>query len=76
MIHAYGYVPNAVQTKHALLGIRLGASICPVVAIILGLVYLAIYPISKKFSLRIQDELAERRNQYAAQNAIGYTAKP
>lgn len=72
VIHAYGYVPNVAQTEHALLGIRLGASIYPTIALVLGLVCLAIYPIGKKLNLRIQDELTERRKQYAA--PIGATS--
>jgi hypothetical protein len=31
----------------------------------LGLVCLIIYPIGKKLNLRIQDELAQRRQQFA-----------
>ena len=31
----------------------------------LGLVCLAVYPIGKKLNLRIQDELAERRQKHA-----------
>jgi glycoside/pentoside/hexuronide:cation symporter, GPH family len=63
VIAAYGYVPNAAQTERALLGIRIDASICPAIALILGLVCVVIYPIGKKLNLRIQDELAERRRQ-------------
>jgi Na+/melibiose symporter-like transporter len=76
VIAAYGYVPNVVQTKHALLGIRLDASICPTVALLLGLVCVVIYPIGTKLNVRIHDELAERRKQYAAQNAIGAAPQP
>jgi Na+/melibiose symporter-like transporter len=70
VIDAYGYVPNVVQTERALLGIRLGASIYPAVALVFGVVCLAIYPIGKKLNLRIQDELVERRKQYASQTAV------
>ena len=65
VIDAYGYVPNVAQTEHALLGIRLGASVYPAIALGLVLVCLALYPIGKTLNLRIQDELAERRRQYA-----------
>ena len=34
-------------------------------ALALVIVCLAIYPIGKKLNLRIQDELTERRRQYA-----------
>jgi glycoside/pentoside/hexuronide:cation symporter, GPH family len=66
VIDAYGYVPNAVQTEHALLGIRLGASVYPAIALVFVIVCLVIYPIGKALNLRIQDELTERRKQYAA----------
>jgi Na+/melibiose symporter-like transporter len=65
VIEAYGYVPNVAQTEHALLGIRLGASVYPAIALALVLVCLAIYPIGKTLNVRIQDELTERRKQYA-----------
>jgi Na+/melibiose symporter-like transporter len=67
VIDAYGYVPNAVQTPHALLGIRLGASIYPGLMLCLVLVCLVIYPIGKSLNLRIQNELMERRKGYAGQ---------
>jgi Na+/melibiose symporter-like transporter len=65
VLDLYGYVPNVAQTGHALLGIRLGASVYPALAMALGLVCLIIYPIGKKLNLRIQDELAQRRQQFA-----------
>ena len=74
VIAAYGYVPNVAQTQHALLGIRLGASIYPGVALILGLGCLAIYPIGKALNLRIQDELTERRRKYAIPNSPAATS--
>jgi Na+/melibiose symporter-like transporter len=66
VINAYGYVPNVQQTPYALLGIRLGASVYPAIALGLVIVCLLIYPIGKGLNLRIQDELAERRRQYQA----------
>jgi Na+/melibiose symporter-like transporter len=63
---AYGYVPNVAQTQHALLGIRLGASLYPAIPLALGLVCLVIYPIGKTLNTRIQDELAERRRKYVS----------
>jgi len=73
VIDAYGYIPNVAQTEHALLGIRLGASIYPAIALVLGLICLAIYPIGKKLNLRIQDELLERRRNYESQGAAATT---
>src|SRR5215813_5951020 len=65
ILDVYGYVPNVAQTEHALLGIRLGASFYPALAMGLGLVCLVIYPIGKKLNLRIQEELIQRRQQFA-----------
>jgi Na+/melibiose symporter-like transporter len=65
IINVYGYIPNVAQTEHALMGIRLGASIYPSIALVVVLVCLAIYPIGKSLNLKIQDELTERRKQYA-----------
>jgi len=65
LIAAYGYVPNAVQSPHALLGIRLSATIYSALPFALGLVCLTLYPISKELNLRLQRELAERRRAYA-----------
>lgn len=65
VIEAYGYVPNVEQTERALLGIRLGASVYPALALGLVLVCLALYPIGKSLNLRIQAELADRRRRYA-----------
>jgi Na+/melibiose symporter-like transporter len=73
LLGAYGYVANVTQTPQALLGIRLTASVYP--AVFLGVVVasLLFYRIGKQLNLRIQDELAERRRQYAAAPA---TANP
>jgi Na+/melibiose symporter-like transporter len=65
IVNLYGYVPNAVQTERALLGIRLGASLYPALMLGLGIVCLVVYPIGKRLNQRIQDELAERRLKHA-----------
>lgn len=66
VIDYYGYVPNAVQTERALLGIRLGASVYPAVAMAFGLVCLACYRIGKSLNHQIQEELTERRKKFAS----------
>jgi GPH family glycoside/pentoside/hexuronide:cation symporter len=44
----YGYVPNAVQTPHALFGIRFFFAVVPVIAFVLALPLLIWYPINRK----------------------------
>jgi Na+/melibiose symporter-like transporter len=66
VISAYGYLPNVAQTERALLGIRLGASVYPAIAMALGLVCLANYKIGKNLNTQIHEELAERRKKFAA----------
>lgn len=65
IIGAYGYVPNVAQTEHALLGIRLGSSIYSAIPILIGLVCLAFYPITKAMNIQIQNELEARRKKFA-----------
>lgn len=64
LLATYGYVPNAVQSDHALFGIRMTASIFPAITFFIGVAALTFYGISKELNLRIQDELAERRKQF------------
>lgn len=64
LLAVYGYVPNAVQTEHALFGIRMTASVFPAITFFIGVVALGFYGISKKLNLQIQDELAERRKLF------------
>jgi Na+/melibiose symporter-like transporter len=65
LLSSYGYQANVAQTEHALLGIRMTISIYPTILYLIILGALCFYPISKKLNLQIQDELAERRRQYA-----------
>ncbi len=66
VLFGYGYKANAVQTEHALLGIRLTVSIFP--AVFLGIVVVCLfgYKITKVLNVQIQNELAERRKEYVA----------
>ncbi|HXU16548.1 MAG TPA: MFS transporter [Terriglobales bacterium] len=65
----YGYIPNVIQTERSLLGIRLGASIFPSIALTLVVVCLFVYPIGKSLNRKIQEDLTERRKTYATLNA-------
>jgi sugar (glycoside-pentoside-hexuronide) transporter len=64
LLDAYGYVPNAVQSTHALRGIRLAASIYPAIAFLLCAVCLTFYRIDKTLELEMSRELTERRNAF------------
>jgi Na+/melibiose symporter-like transporter len=65
VLSGFGYRANAVQTAHALLGIRLAISVLP--AILFGVVIACLvrYPIGRSLNIQIQDELAERRKTFA-----------
>ena len=60
----YGYVPNAVQSGEALLGIRMTASIYPAITFLIGVIALSFYGISRTLNVQIQNELAERRQNF------------
>jgi glycoside/pentoside/hexuronide:cation symporter, GPH family len=60
-----GYVPNVAQSLDAIRGIRLTVSVYPAIAIILCVVLLFIYGINKNVEDKMQDELADRRKNYA-----------
>jgi GPH family glycoside/pentoside/hexuronide:cation symporter len=64
LLDAYGYVPNAMQTEHALFGIRLTASIYPAIAFLACAVCLSFYRIDKTVELEMSRELTERRNTF------------
>jgi glycoside/pentoside/hexuronide:cation symporter, GPH family len=65
LLSQYGYVPNVAQSPEAIRGIRLTVSIYPALAILLCVVLLFIYGINKNVEDKMQDELAERRKNYA-----------
>jgi Na+/melibiose symporter-like transporter len=66
LLSGYGYVPNAAQTEHSLLGIRLCATIYSALPFFFAVLCLLAYPITKELALRIRDELIERRSKYAS----------
>jgi Na+/melibiose symporter-like transporter len=65
LLSGYGYIPNAVQTPTALEGIRMTISIYPSILFGIVIVCLLCYKIGKHLNLQIQDELAERRKNFA-----------
>lgn len=61
ILAAYGYVPNAAQSAHALDGIRLSASLFPAAGFLACLVCLLFYRIDRGLEVRITEELETRR---------------
>lgn len=61
----YGYMPNAVQTARALMGIRMTASVYAGLAFVATAVCLFFYPITREANRKIADDLTERRKGYA-----------
>ena len=66
LLSFYGYQPNAEQTAHALLGIRLIASVYAGAAFLAAAVCLLFYGISMKLNLTISHDLTERRKGYSS----------
>ena len=64
LLSAYGYVPNAVQSEHALYGIRLTASLFPAFAFLLCALCLYFYRIDKTLELEMSRELTQRRTSF------------
>jgi glycoside/pentoside/hexuronide:cation symporter, GPH family len=64
-LNYFGYVPNVVQTEHALFGIRLFYSVIPAAAILISLPLLIWYPITRKSHAVLVQELADRKKQAA-----------
>jgi len=65
LFSSYGYVPNALQTGRALMGIRLTASVYASLAFVATALCLLFYPITREANLKIADDLTERRKSYA-----------
>lgn len=70
LLEGYGYQANAAQTPAALQGIRMTISVYPAIFFAIVVVCLAFYKINKQLNIQIQDELAERRRNYASQNPV------
>jgi sugar (glycoside-pentoside-hexuronide) transporter len=65
LLSFFGYQSSGVQTDHALLGIRLIASVVSGAVFLAVAVCLLFYRIDKKLNLEISNELAERRKAFA-----------
>jgi GPH family glycoside/pentoside/hexuronide:cation symporter len=62
-LQLFGYVPNAVQTDHALFGIRLFFAVVPALVLIVSLPFLIWYPITRKSHAALVQELADRKDR-------------
>jgi GPH family glycoside/pentoside/hexuronide:cation symporter len=63
LLSGYGYQANAAQTPTALQGIRMLVSVYPAICLVIVVVCLVFYRITRPLNQQIQDELAERRRQ-------------
>jgi len=66
LLSLYGYQPNVAQTEHALLGIRLIASVYSGAAFLAAAVCLLFYGITMKLNMTISQDLSERRKGYSS----------
>ena len=66
LLSLYGFQSNAAQTEHALLGIRLIASVFSGAAFLVAAVCLIFYGINMKLNLTISHDLSERRKGFSA----------
>ena len=70
LLAAYGYSNDfAEQSEQTLLGIRLMVSIYPAVPLLIGVVCLFFYPITKQMNIQMAEELAERRKKLPVSTA-------
>jgi GPH family glycoside/pentoside/hexuronide:cation symporter len=57
VLTGFGYVPNAEQTPHSLLGIRLFFGLVPAVCICIAIPFLFKYPITRKSHAEVRQKL-------------------
>jgi glycoside/pentoside/hexuronide:cation symporter, GPH family len=65
LLSGYGYQANAAQTARALVGIRMTASVYPALFLVIVVLCLVFYRITRALNVQIQDELAARRARVA-----------
>jgi sugar (glycoside-pentoside-hexuronide) transporter len=68
LLSFYGYQSNVEQTAHALLGIRMIASVWAGAAFLACAVCLMFYGINMKMNLNISHDLSERRKGFSQEN--------
>ncbi|AHG92049.1 sugar (Glycoside-Pentoside-Hexuronide) transporter [Gemmatirosa kalamazoonensis] len=64
LLSGYGYVANAAQSARALQGIRMTASVYPALFLVVVVVCLVFYRITRALNIQIQDELSARRAEF------------
>jgi Na+/melibiose symporter-like transporter len=62
IIDSFGFIANQAQTASAIQGIKLTSGIVPAISFAIGVAALFFYPITKKMNEKLQEELAQRRN--------------
>lgn len=65
VLSVFGYVPNAVQSAHSILGIKLLPSVFTAIVFFLGVACLFLYRIDTATGAQMAGELNERRKRYA-----------
>jgi glycoside/pentoside/hexuronide:cation symporter, GPH family len=75
LLAGFGYRPNVAQTANALLGIRLTASVVPALFLVIVVVCLLRYSITKAMELEMSGELEERRRGYGATPSLPLSGK-
>jgi glycoside/pentoside/hexuronide:cation symporter, GPH family len=66
LLSGYGYQPNTAQTEHALMGIRLTASVYPAIFLVVVVICLFRYRITRAVGVQMAQELEERRRAQSA----------
>jgi len=71
VLAGYGFVPNIVQSPHALLGIKIAFSLLPAGLSLIPIVCLFFYPLTDERLVEIERELASRRTKSSPDTSAG-----
>jgi GPH family glycoside/pentoside/hexuronide:cation symporter len=64
LLDATGYIPNAAQQPDgALLGIRIAIGPVPALSLCIGILFAALYPVSRERYVQVVQELENRKAQ-------------
>lgn len=70
ILQLFGYIPNAVQTEHALLGIRLFVGPVPAILFLISLPLLIWYPINRKKHEQILNKISQKNQEHQISEPI------